>query len=297
MVRAMPEFEVPDFFTPSTKRLKELDKLTQMFKKYWGYLLILLVLLFFLSGAIVKVGAGERSVLFNVFGGIEKSVLSEGIHIIFPVVQRATIYDVKQATYNFASEDQARQGLLVGSEIHSLTSDAQKVDIELSIRLRPMPSELWKLHKYIGPNYLFKTVVPKSISVLREVLASYPVEDVYSAKRQEIQNKIQEHLQKDLASNYFIDLEEVLIRNVKFSKEFQDAIDRKQQAYQEFLKMEYVLASERAKRDAKIAHAEGEAKAIQLRVDALRANPDFVKYRRAQVYGKRAKLIFSEKLD
>lgn len=293
----MPEFEVPDFFTTGPKGRQELDNIASMFKKFWGYFVVVILLLLFLSGAIVRVGAGERAVVFNIFGGVEKRVIGEGIHIVIPFIQRATLYDVKQVTYNFASEEQQRQGLIVGNEIHSLTSDGQKVDIELSVRVRPQPEELWKLHKFIGPDYVSKIIIPKARTVLREVLASYPVEDVYSVKRQEIQNKVQQLLREDLIKKYNIDVEEILIRNARFSKEFQDAIDRKQQAYQEFLKMEYVLAGERAKKDAKIAQAEGEAKAINLRVNALRANPDFIKYRRAQVYGKRAKLIFSETLD
>ena len=293
----MPEVEVPDFFTPNPKRQKDLDNIVTFVKQFWGYFLVLILLVLFFAGAVVKVDAGERAVIFNTFCGVEKRVLGEGIHVILPFVQRATLYDVKQSTYSFVSEDQNRQGIIVGNEIHSLTSDAQKVDVELTVRVRPKPEELWKLHKFIGPDYLSKIIVPKARTVLREVLASYPVEDVYSVKRQEIQNKIQELLHGDLQKNYFIDIEEVLIRNVRFSKEFQDSIDRKQQAYQEFLKMEYILEAERAKRDAKISQAEGEAKAINLRVNALRANPDFIKYRRAQVFGKRAKLIFSESLD
>ena len=293
----MPEIEVPDFFTPNPRQKQELDNLINLFKKFWGYLLVFILLLFFLAGAVVKVDAGERAVIFNIFGGVEERVLGEGIHVIIPFVQKATLYDVKQVTYSFASEDQNRQGLVVGDEIHSLTSDGQRVDIELTVRTRPQPNELWKLHKLIGPNYAAKIIFPKARTVLREVLAAYPVEDVYSVKRQEIQDKIQEYLRSDLEKKYFIGVEEVLIRNARFSKEFQDAIDRKQQAYQEYLKMEYVLASERAKRDAKILQAEGEAKAINLRVNALRANPSYIKYRRAQVFGKRAKLIFSENLN
>lgn len=291
----MPEFEIPDFFTPN-RRKNELNKMTGWFKRFWGYILVLVLLFFVLAGAIIKVDAGERAVVFNIFGGIEKRVLGEGIHILIPLIEKASIYDVKQITYSFASEDQA-QGLVVGREIHSLTADGQKVDVELSVRAKPIPHELWKLHRHIGPMYPSKIVFPKSRAVLREVLVNYPVEDVYSGKRQEIQNKIQEQLQRDLAKKYFIDVEEILIRNVRFSKEFQDAIDRKQQAFQEYLKMEYVLASERAKRDAKILQAEGEAKAISLRVNALRSNPEFIKYRRAQVFGKRAKLVFSEGQD
>ncbi|MBI2995811.1 MAG: prohibitin family protein [Candidatus Melainabacteria bacterium] len=289
----MPEIEVPDFFVPNPKQDPRLNDLVNWFKKFWGYLIFVLIMLLFLSGSIVKVDAGERAVVFNIFGGIEKRVLGEGIHIVLPPVQLATIYDVKQATYNFTSDEQGGQGQVVGREIHSLTSDGQKVDVELSVRAKPQPTELWKLHKTIGPDYASKVIFPKARSVLREVLSTYPVEDVYSVKRQEIQNEIQEQLTNDLARKYFIDVEEILIRNVRFSKEFQDAIDRKQQAFQEFLKMEYVLASERAKKDAKIFQAEGEAKAINLRVNALRANPDFIKYRRAQIFGRKAKLILS----
>lgn len=287
----MPNPEIPDFFKPSPKQ--ELENFLNSLKNFWGYIAVVLILFFFLGGTLVKVDAGERAVIFNVFGGIEKRVLGEGIHLIIPIVQRATIYDIKQASYSFAAQEQGLQGQVVGNEIHSLTSDGQRVDIELTVRARPQPSELWKLHKSIGVNYPSKIIFPKTRAALREILSNYPVEDVYSVKRQEIQNRIQEHLQNDLTKKYFIDVEEVLIRNVKFSKEFQDSIDRKQQAYQEYLKMEYVLASERAKRDAKILQAEGEAKAINLRVNALKANPEFIKYRRAQVYGKRARLILT----
>jgi len=290
----MSDIKVPDYFRPGQKQK---DDLENFLKSSWGYVLFFILMFSIFSGSVVKVDAGERAVIFNIFGGMEKRVLGEGIHLILPVIQRATIYDVKQATYSFVSEDLSKQGLVLSNEIHSLTSDGQKVDIELSVRAKPQPSELWKLHKYIGPNYVSKIIVPKTRTALREILATYPVEDVYSIKRQEIQNKIQEHLTSDLEKKYFIDVEEVLIRNVKFSKEFQDAIDRKQQAFQEYLKMEYILAAERSKRDAKILQAEGEAKAINLRVNALRANPDFIKYKRAQVYGKRAKLIFSENLN
>ncbi len=288
----MPEIEIPDFFSPNPKRIQDLDSLLIWLKQFWGYFIFVALILLFLSGSVVRVDAGERAVIFNIFGGVEKRILGEGIHIIVPFIQSATIYDIKQATYNFTSE-QGKQGKVIGSEIHSLTSDGQRVDVELSVRARPNPFEIWKLHKFVGPYYAYKVLFPKSRSVLREVLAEYPVEDVYSMKRQEIQNQIQQELQNDLAKKYFIDVEEVLIRNVRFSKEFQDSIDRKQQALQEYLKMEYVLASERAKRDAKILQAEGEAKAIGLRVNALRANPEYVKYRRAQVYGKRAKLILN----
>lgn len=289
------DIEIPDYFK-GPDRNPDLDKVINSLRKSWGILIIIFFTFMFLSGSVVRVGAGERAVVFNIFGGVEKRVLGEGINIIIPFIQSAYIYDVKQSTYNFATEDLGKKQYPVGGEIHVLTSDGQKLDIELTVRVSPLPSDLWKLHKYIGPDYAYKIIFPKARTILREILASYPVEDVYSSKRQEIQDKVMDRLKNDLLKKYYIDVEDVLIRNVKFSKEFQDAIDRKQQAYQEFLKMQYVLEGEKSKRDAKISKAEGEAKAINLRVNALKANPEFLKYRRAQVYGQKAKLIFSEAL-
>ena len=298
MVNDMPtDFEVPDFFTANPKQKQEFQNFINSIKKFWGYFFVLILLLLFLGGSVVRVGAGERAVLFNIFGGVEKRILGEGIHIIVPLLQRATVYDVQLATYDFATEEKSRRGVGAGEEIHLLTSDGQRVDVELTVRVRPKSEDLYKLHKFIGPDYPEKIIFPMARTVLREVLAGYPVEDVYSVKRQDIQSQVQEKLANDLSEKYFIDVEEVLIRNVRFSKEFQDAIDRKQQAYQEFLKMEYVLSAEEAKRDSKILQAEGEAKAIGLRVGALLRNPDFIKFRRAQVYGKKAKLILSDTLE
>src|SRR3990167_4744222 len=124
----MPDIQAPDFFTPKqSKKFNDLEELINVIKKFWGYLLVFIIFIFFISGSIIKVDAGERAVIFNIFGGIEKRVLGEGIHLVIPVIQKATIYDVKQATYSFTSEDQNQRGKVAGTEIHSLTSDGQRV--------------------------------------------------------------------------------------------------------------------------------------------------------------------------
>src|SRR3990167_5022975 len=101
----MPDIQAPDFFTPKqSKKFNDLEELINVIKKFWGYLLVFIIFIFFISGSIVKVDAGERAVIFNIFGGVEKRILNEGIHVIFPVVQRATVYDVQQSTYSFTGE-------------------------------------------------------------------------------------------------------------------------------------------------------------------------------------------------
>ena len=91
----MPNIEVPDFFTPNPKKEQHLDNLEIFFKKYGNYLMCFIVIVPLFFASIVKVDAGERAVIFNIFGAVEKRVLGEGIHLVIPLIQRASIYDVK----------------------------------------------------------------------------------------------------------------------------------------------------------------------------------------------------------
>src|SRR5262249_1202667 len=50
-----------------------------------------------------------------------------------------------------------------------------------------------QLHQSIGPDYIASLVRPEIGSRMREVIADYTAEEVYSTKRQEIQDKIRGH--------------------------------------------------------------------------------------------------------
>ena len=76
--------------------------------------------------------------------------------------------------------------------------------------------------------------------------AGFPVVDVYSGKRQMIVEQIQTTLRPKFLQNYLI-LDEVLLRDIRFSKEFQAAIEQKQVAQQASEQMVY----ERIRRSSK----------------------------------------------
>jgi regulator of protease activity HflC (stomatin/prohibitin superfamily) len=80
-----------------------------------------------------------------------------------------------------------------------------------------------------------------------------------------------------LARNYLV-LDEALLRNVRFSDEFQQAIEQKQVAQQEVRRMQFVLDQVDKERRRKIIEAEGEAESIRLKAAALSQNPRLVEY-------------------
>lgn len=258
-----------------------------------GFILIAIFAIIFLSKAILVVEAGERAVVMNKISGVEERTLDEGLHFLIPGVQEPTIYSVRTETYTMAREGNSSIRTREDEPLVSLTSDGQKITMDMSVRYNLIPENVWKLHQKVGPDYKEKIIKPEVKSVARNTISSYPVLAIYSEKRMEIQNIMQENLKKTL-ENYNINLSEVLIRNVKFSDEFARAIEMKQVALQEAERMKYVLEKQRQEKERKIIEAEGEAEAIREKGSALKANPRLIQYEYIQKITPGIKTIITD---
>lgn len=253
-----------------------------------------LAVLIFISASVVIVPAGERAVIFDNFRGVLPGVRGEGMTFVLPFVQKAIKYDVKTQTYNIGTSDADQSsGGFNEPAIEARTADGQTVQVELSVRFQPKEDELYKLHQKVGPAYVYKIIVPEIRSVVRTIIALYNVMDVYSSKRQEIQQRMDAELRKSF-DRYYIQLNEVLIRNTRFSDEFQKAIEAKQVALQEAQRMQYVLQKEQQEKARKIIEAEGEAKSIEIRGRALAANPRLIQYEYVQKLAPGIKAVITD---
>ncbi len=261
-----------------------------------GLIILIFIGIMFLSQAVLVVDAGQRAAIMNRFTGMEERVLGEGMHILIPGIQMPTVYSVRTETYTMASENDRSSGIRTGIDdqpLVSLTSDGQKITMDMSVRYNLIPDKVWKLHQTVGRGYDQKIIRPEVRSVVRNTVAQYPVLGVYSEKRVEIQNEIQSQL-KDTLADYNINLSEVLIRNVKFSDEFSRAIEMKQVALQEAERMKYVLEKEEQEKKRKIIEAQGEAEAIKEKAAALKANPQLIQYEYVQKITPGIKTIITD---
>jgi regulator of protease activity HflC (stomatin/prohibitin superfamily) len=128
---------------------------------------------------VVNVPSGYIGVLWKRFGGgtvlDPRRLKDEGMRITLPW-NKVFLYDLRlqsvTETYNAISRD----GI-------SLTAT-------INIRFRLKRESVPQLHQSIGPNYVQALVVPEIGNRMREVIAEYTAEDVYSTKRAEIQDKI-----------------------------------------------------------------------------------------------------------
>lgn len=232
-----------------------------------------LILLF---QSFVVVDAGERAVIFSKLSGVREGQLGEGLHLNIPFLWEPVIYDVKAIAYTMSA--QRTEGQVRGDDsLLVLTSDGLPVRLDVTIRFHVMPDQVWKLHRDIGPRFIDKIVRPVSRSDIRMVLSRFTVTEVYSGGRERIIDEIREILTPKFTSAY-LQLDEVLLRDVQFSAQFQQAIEEKQVAQQEVQRMVFVLEQAKLERERRIVEAQGEAGAIRLRARALARNPQLVQY-------------------
>jgi regulator of protease activity HflC (stomatin/prohibitin superfamily) len=73
---------------------------------------------------------------------------------------------------------------------NAISRDGISLTATINIRFRLKREAVPQLHQSIGPNYIQALISPEIGNRMREVIADYTAEDVYSTKRAEIQDKI-----------------------------------------------------------------------------------------------------------
>jgi regulator of protease activity HflC (stomatin/prohibitin superfamily) len=238
----------------------------------------------FLSYAFVVIPAGSVGVVFNVFGGVQDRELGEGFHIVLPVLQQVTVYDVRQQEITLSTS--------MGDQINARSSEGLDIGVDVTVLYQVVADEAARLHQDIGPSYVNIRLRPQIRTAVRDGIAEYNAANLISSQRMELQRNIELALSESLASDNLRILG-VLLRDVRIPTLITDAIEEKQAAEQqveveENRRRQSEIAAQRrvieaeGERDATIARAEGEAQALELRAEALRGNPDLIQLEFAQ---------------
>lgn len=215
------------------------------------FLFLLFFIISILSSTIfITIEPGERGVLFKRFGGgLEKEhIYNQGFHIIAPW-NKMILYDTR---VNEAFE-----------KLSVLSKNGLTIDVELSYRYNPAGEAIGYLHEEIGPNYLERIVVPEIRSATREVIGKYLPEELYSTKREDIQDEIFQRTSESVGKKH-VDIDAVLIREVALPENLKSAIEMKLQEEQASFQYEFRLDKERKEAERKIIEAQAKADANRI---------------------------------
>lgn len=218
----------------------------------------LLIILSFSNATFLTIDAGERGVLFKRFGGgLEKdNTYTPGFHIIAPW-NKMFVYDVR--------EKQLEESLTV------LSSNGLNISVDVTVRVNPFYNEISNLHEQFGFDYLNSLVRPEIRSSVRSIIGQFTPEELYSTRRNEVQELIQQDLMENLQGN-FVELKATLIRDITLPDKVKTAIEEKIQAEQLALKYEFILDQERKEAERKIIEAEAKAEANKILNASLTSN-------------------------
>ena len=221
------------------------------FNKMWIFILGGVLLALILSRSLfITIDSGKGGVLFKPFmGGIDtKTLYGEGFHMIAPW-NDMFIYDVR------INEEFEKMDVL--------SKNGLNIEVEMSYRFSVNPKEIGALHQNIGPDYIARIIKPEMRSATREVIGQYLPEELYSTKRENIQDEIFTKTKNAIAPKHIV-LDAVLIRSVQLPEKLKNAIEQKLEEEQLAFQYEFKLDRERKEAERRIIEAQAKADANQI---------------------------------
>src|SRR5437762_455104 len=252
----------------------------------------LLVLLLILTTSIRVVPVGHALVIFNT---VTKSFRlgRQGITFVPPFISVTQDYDLRRLEYTMSGVSGEGRKSDIDDSLWSPTQEGLQVGIDLTIWHHLDLERLIAIHQKIGPDYEEKIIRPAVRSVIRLVISEYAVMDVYSSKRAQIQDEINVKIKALIEKDGFM-VDEVVLRDVRFTAEFAKAIEAKQIAQQSAEQMRYTLEKEQKEAERKVIEAQGRANAIEVINKALAQNPNYIKYLYVDKLSDKVSVIVSD---
>jgi len=146
----------------------------------------------------------------------------------------------------------------VFEKMQVLSSNGLEIKLDASAWFQPEYESLGKLHQEKSELYKDRILLPAIRSAARSVVGRYTPEQLYSSKRDAIQQEIFEET-RNIVGDQYIQLNQILVRDVTLPPTIKEAIERKLKQEQESLEYEFRLIT--AEKEAQKVRIEAQGKA------------------------------------
>jgi regulator of protease activity HflC (stomatin/prohibitin superfamily) len=244
-----------------------------------GAVVVLLVVL--LIGALVSGSTVEpRHVGVKItMGRVEPGVLQPGFHFVIPFVQRIRQIDVGVQPIEF-------------TDIEAASQEYQTVRLTGTLNYRIRSDNADELIQTIRDDFDDIVVIPALNDYLKQILPTYPVEQVL-ANRDNIRSRAKERMNANLGQ-YGIEVNDIYLKNISFSQEYQAAIEKKQTEQQLVLADQQTLARKRIQAEQAVADAKGRSDAA---VETARGEAESNRLRASGITQELIQYLWVQKWD
>jgi regulator of protease activity HflC (stomatin/prohibitin superfamily) len=211
-----------------------------------GIAILIFIAFIILWGTFVIVPAGHRGVVLW-WGSVEKRIMGEGLNFKVPVAERVIKVDVRVQPHPF-------------KEIDAASKEYQMVKLTGMMNFHIDPSFVNDLYQKVGLDFANKVIDPAFNDFVKEVVPIYQITEILP-KREDIRKRAMSKLGDNLA-RYHIIVDDIYFANIRFSPEYEKAVEAKQVAQQQVETQRQVLAQREIEAQQKVATAKGEAESI-----------------------------------
>lgn len=254
------------------RRVVELD--LRPLARWAGMALLVFMLFLVASTATYVVQPGFRGVSVTL-GTVSPEFKHEGFGLKQPFLTRIHPLSIRQQTRPMQAE--------------CYSSDLQQVKTEVHVLYRVPEHSVVKVFQQFAGEPFESLIAPRVQEALKEVAATQSAELIVK-NREQVKNKALELARRKIGSN-FLDLVDLVLYSIALSPELETAIETKMVQEQDAEKAKFTQLKAQIDAETAIIRARGEAEAIQVRGQALRTNPEFIKLQILQVWNGRSPLI------
>ncbi len=229
-------------------RTVEMAALKRTTPRSVGVLILVIIVVIIGWSTFTIVPAGNRGVVL-LWGSVEKRVMGEGLNFKLPIAERVIKVDVRVQPHPF-------------KEIDASSKEYQMVKMTGMMNFHIDPAYVNDLYQKVGLDFADKVIDPAFNDFVKEVVPTYPIGEILP-KREEIRKRAMGKLGENL-SRYHIVVDDIYFANIRFSQEYEGAIEAKQVAQQQVETQKQVLAQREIEAQQKVATAKGEAESINV---------------------------------
>lgn len=238
-----------------------------------GAVILALVMILGIVGAVIcleKVPAGYVGVVYNMNGGVDGEVLTQGWHLVSPT-KKVTTYSIGIEQSYLTSDNKGDSPDDDSFNIPTSDGKTVRVNLEFSYRFdEERVAETFVMFKGKSGESIKDTFIkPKIVAWTQEVSANYPVTDIFGDKRTQINAELDVYLREKF-DQYGIIIDTVNFTDISVDAETAAAIQKKVTAQQELelANIEAQTAMVNANKEKEVAQVAAEKAIVEANAEA-----------------------------
>ena len=233
--------------------------------------------------SIAVVPAGFGGVRVSQFSGTRPGTLYPGAHVVNPLTQSITLYDLRDQVLTTSAKHGAEKevSLTKKQEVFNVQSrEGLNVGLAITVRYRLDDKKLQYIHDNLPQPVEDELVPPVVSSVFREVVPMYTVRELFATKREEVRSAAAERITQRLGGDGII-VKEVMLRDIQLPAEFAKGLEKllvqeqendgltiQTQMREKEVKIAELEAEAQKRRDVKGAEAQAQVRVLQAKAEA-----------------------------